>query len=71
MVFIAMEDRGLPQDIGIRLQSRRLQAQDGRTANKFDSHIRHHELADILDDNDQANLARSATIYRLHEIKTN
>src|SRR5579859_7085801 len=67
MVCDAMEDRGLPQDLEVGVQGRRVEAQNRRTACELDLCLLHHELAGVLDDDDQPLSTGSATEHRLDQ----
>ena len=54
MVCFAMEDRGVPQDPQIGLQSRGIEAQDRPTSDQSGRGLLHPELAGLLDDDAQS-----------------
>ena len=54
MVCFAMEDRGVPQDPQIGLQSRGIEAQDRPAPDQSDRGLLHPELAGLLDDDAQS-----------------
>src|SRR3982074_2473378 len=54
MVCFEMEDRGVPQDPQIGLQSRGVEAQDRPASDQSGLGLLHPELADFLDDDAQA-----------------